>query len=70
MGDQRAVLSPMQVGDVWRVQIIWPDGKRHIVGEFSSEGDAIKWINRHAWWLTEPLTESLTGKPTEPSSAA
>jgi hypothetical protein len=68
MGDQRAVLSSVRDGDIWRVQIIWPNGKMDfVVGEFSSEGDAVKWIDRHAWWLIEPITEKSTNKT---SSAA
>jgi hypothetical protein len=67
MGDQRAVLSPVQDGDIWRVQIIWRDGKMDFVGGFSSEGDAAKWIDRHAWWLIEPITEKSAN---ESSSAA
>jgi hypothetical protein len=67
MGDKSAVLSPVRDGDIWRVQIIWPNGKMNIVGEFSSEGDAVKWIERHAWWLVEPITEKSTNKS---SSAA
>jgi len=66
--DQRAVLSPVQEGDIWRVQIIWPNGKRDYVGEFCSEGDTTKWMHRHAWWLTEP--ENPTSKQSKPSSAA
>jgi hypothetical protein len=62
MGDQRAVLSPVQEGDVWRVQIIWPNGNINSVEKFSSEDDAIKWIDRHAWWLKEPTTEKPTNK--------
>jgi hypothetical protein len=67
MGDQRAVLSTVQDGDIWRVQKVWLDGKMDFVGEFSSEGDAIKWMDRHAWWLMEPITEKSTN---ESSSAA
>jgi hypothetical protein len=68
MGDQRAVLSPVQESDIWRVQIIWPNGKTDYVGEFSSEGDATEWMDRHAWWLTEP--ENPTSEQSRPSSAA
>jgi hypothetical protein len=67
MGDKSAVLSPVRDGDIWRVQIIWPNGKMNIVGEFSSEGDAVKWMDSHAWWLIEPITEKSTN---ESSSAA
>jgi hypothetical protein len=67
MGDQRAVLSPVQAGDIWRVQIIWPDGEMDFVGGFSSEGDAVKWIDRDAWWLIELITEK---KSTNQSSNA
>jgi hypothetical protein len=67
MGDQRAVLTPVQDGDIWHVQIIWPNGKMDFVRGFSSEGDAVKWMDRHAWWLIEPITEKSTN---ESSSAA
>jgi hypothetical protein len=66
MGDQRAVLSPVQEGDIWRVQMICPSGNKSCIGEFSSENAAIKWINGHAWWLIEPIAE----KPTSESSSA
>jgi hypothetical protein len=42
------------------VQITWPNGRRDYVGEFSSEGDATKYMDRHAWWLSEP--ENPTSK--------
>jgi hypothetical protein len=67
MGDQRAVLSTVQDGEIWRVQKIWPNGKMDFLGEFSSQGDAIEWIDRHAWWLIESVTEKST---TETSGAA
>jgi hypothetical protein len=54
MGNQRAVLSAVQDGDIWRVQTILPNGTVDFVEDFSSQGDAIKWIDRHAWWLIEP----------------
>lgn len=62
MGDQGAVLSPVQVGDIWRVQIIWPNGNINFVEKFSSEADAVKWIDRHGWWLVEPITEKSTNE--------
>jgi hypothetical protein len=67
MGDERAVLSPVQDGSIWLVQITSPTGEKCYVGKFSSENDAIKWMNNHAWWLIEPITENLT---IESSSAA
>jgi hypothetical protein len=68
MGDH-AVLSPVQAGDIWRVQIIWPNGKRHIVGEFSSEDDAAEWIRHHEWWLAKPEDDPQY-EQSKPSSAA
>jgi hypothetical protein len=35
------------------VQIVWPNGKVNYVGNFTSEKDAIAWIDAHAW-LTKP----------------
>jgi hypothetical protein len=42
-----ALLSPVQEGSVWRVQIVWPNGAVHYFGKFTSEQDAADWINAH-----------------------
>ena len=71
MGDAVTVLSTVHRGDIWRVEITWPNGKKNYVGEFSSENDATAWINKHAWWITKPpVAENTTSEPSEPSSAA
>jgi hypothetical protein len=62
MGDKRAGLLPVQDGGVWLVQITSPTGGKSYVGKFSSENDAIKWMNSHAWWLIEPITENPTSE--------
>lgn len=43
------VLLPMQVGSIWRVQIVWPNGSVHYFGTFASEALAAEWIMRHSW---------------------
>jgi uncharacterized protein YbdZ (MbtH family) len=48
-----ALLSPVQEGDLWRVKIVWPNGRHTLVGKFTSEQDAIDWINAHPQ-LTKP----------------
>ncbi len=48
-----AMLSPVQEGDIWRVLIVWPNGAKHYFGKFTSEQDAINWINAHSH-LTKP----------------
>ena len=55
MENVRTRISPVQKGRIWRVQITWPNGKLNYVGKFSSEKDAIEWIEAHAR-LTEPVT--------------
>ena len=57
-----AVLSPVIEGDIWRVQIVWPNGRVHYFGKFPSENDAIEWITTHAW-LTKPVTENTMSEP-------
>lgn len=52
------VLLPMQVGSIWRVQIIWPNGSVHYFGSFTSKESAAEWITTHAW---------LTERPNAPS---
>jgi hypothetical protein len=37
----------------WRVKIVWPSGAVHHFGKFTSEQDAIDWINAHPQ-LTRP----------------
>ena len=48
-----ALLSSVQEDDIWRVQIVWPNGAVHYFGKFTSERDAIDWINAHPR-LTRP----------------
>jgi hypothetical protein len=49
-----ALLSPVvQEGGIWRVKIVWPNRAVSYVGKFTSERDAIDWINAHPN-LTEP----------------
>jgi hypothetical protein len=48
-----ALLSPVQEGDLWRVKIVWPNGRPTLVGKFTSEKDAVEWINAHPR-LTKP----------------
>jgi hypothetical protein len=48
----RTVLLPVQEGDVWRVQIVWPNGQVHYFGRFASKNVAVKWISTHQWMTT------------------
>jgi hypothetical protein len=48
-----ALLSPVQDGKIWRVKIVWPNQTVHRFGQFTSEQDAIDWINAHPK-LTRP----------------
>jgi hypothetical protein len=48
-----ALLSPVQEGEIWRVQIVWPNGAVHYFGKFTSKKDAVAWINAHPN-LTKP----------------
>ncbi len=48
-----ALLSPVEVGRIWRVKIVWPNRAVHHFGKFTSEREAIDWINAHPQ-LTRP----------------
>jgi hypothetical protein len=50
-----------------RIGLSVADRQNGFCGGIFSEGDAAKWIDRHAWWLIEPITEKSTN---ESSSAA
>ena len=63
MGD-RTQLSPVQEGRIWRVRIVWPNGKLNYVGKFTSEKDAIAWIDAHPM-LTKPIVEKALDRESE-----
>ena len=44
----------MQVGDMWRVQIVWPNGSLHYFGAFTSKKSAVEGIKAHAWLTVRP----------------
>jgi hypothetical protein len=48
-----ALLSPVRDRKIWRVKIVWPNQAVHYFGKFTSEKDAIEWINAHPL-LTRP----------------
>jgi hypothetical protein len=50
------VLSSVKKGDLWRVQIAWPNGTAKYFGKFGTEQEASGWISRHRW-LTEHCME-------------
>ena len=54
MGDVRTQLSPVQKGEIWRVKIVWPNRHVSYFGKFTSEKDAIAWIEAHPN-LTKPV---------------
>lgn len=43
------VLLPVQVGEIWRVQIAWPNGSVHYFGNFTHKQEAVDWITAHAY---------------------
>jgi hypothetical protein len=55
------VLSPVQVGQIWRVQIAWPNGSVHYFGKFARKQDAADWIASHSW-----LTAAANTTPDTP----
>lgn len=56
MGTVGTLSSPVQKGGIWRARIVWPNGKVNFVGKFSSEKDAVAWIDAHPS-LTKPVAE-------------
>jgi len=63
MGKAATVLSPVQEGRIWRVQIVWANGAVHHFGKFTSEKETVRWIAAHPQ-LTKAVTEdepSITG---------
>jgi hypothetical protein len=56
MGEASTVLISVKEGDLWRVQIAWPNGAINYFGKFGSELEARKWISTHRW-LTEKVID-------------
>jgi hypothetical protein len=54
------VLLVVREAEIWRVQIVWPNGRVHYFGQFASEKDARAWISAHAW-LTVASKETDDG---------
>jgi hypothetical protein len=61
MGMDANLLSPVQEGSVWRVQIVWANGAIHCFGKFASEKEAVRWIAAHPQ-LTKSVTEVISGR--------
>jgi hypothetical protein len=57
----RTVLLPVQEGDVWRVQIVWPNGQVHYFGRFAYKQYAVKWISAHQWLATSKIQPPKDG---------
>lgn len=54
-GGRGSQLSPVvQEGGIWRVRIAWLNGAVRFFGKFTSEKDAIAWIEAHPN-LTKPV---------------
>src|SRR6516164_3082335 len=62
---RQTVLLPVRKGNIWRVQIVWPNGTVHHFGKFVSKEDAVDWITAHSR-LTMPAEETK-GPPLAPS---
>jgi hypothetical protein len=50
----RTVFLPVPIGDIWRVQIVWPNASV-LFGRFASERQAREWIANHTWWAKYKL---------------
>jgi hypothetical protein len=50
------LLLPVEVGSVWRVQIVWPNGSVHYFGTFVSKKSAAEWIASHSWLTVRAKT--------------
>jgi hypothetical protein len=61
----RTVLSPVMIGDGWRVEITWANGFKRYFGQFASEVEATRWIAQHPR-LTEEVTKIPKKRPNRP----
>jgi hypothetical protein len=61
------ILLAVQEGNIWRVQIVWPNGSVHYFGRFSSKKGAHEWIISHAW-LTAPIIKKNPPRKDNPTA--
>jgi hypothetical protein len=52
MGGASTILTSINEGELWRVEIVWPNGTKRHFGKFGSKGETEGWISAHRW-LTE-----------------
>jgi hypothetical protein len=63
LGGASTVLTLVKVGDLWRVQIAWPNGTTKYFGKFGSEQDARKWIGAHGWLTKHDVEATKIHRP-------
>ena len=56
-------LTLVKVGDLWRVQIAWPNGTTKHFGKFGSEQEARKWIGAHGWLTKHAIEATKIQRP-------
>ena len=63
MGEVSTYLISVKDGDLWRVQIAWPNGAIKHFGKFGSELEARKWISTHRWLTEKVIDDSEIRRP-------
>jgi hypothetical protein len=63
MGEASTVLISVKEGDLWRVQIAWPNGAINYFGKFGSELEARKWISTHRRLTEKVIDDSEIRRP-------
>ena len=63
MGGASTVLALAKVGDLWRVQIAWPNGTTKHFGKFGSEQEAQQWIGTHGWLTKHIIEDTKISRP-------
>ena len=63
MGEASTVLISVKEGDLWRVQIAWPNGAINYFGKFGSELEARKWISTHRQLTVKVIDDSKIRRP-------
>jgi hypothetical protein len=63
MGWASTVLTSVKDGDLWRVQIVWPNGTTKYFGKFGAEQEASGWISRHRWLTEGVIDETEIHRP-------
>ena len=67
MAEASTALMSVKEGELWRAQIVWPNGTINFFGKFGSELEAQRWISAHSWLTAHVIDDTEIRRRRGPS---